>query len=94
MQGRRQKRLRNRLGKRGVTFLRWEQGDRHVVSILVTIPQTHRPEGSGRTFTFPRTFLSKFGPRVIADAILAEYARNRGASLGLTPQTASPSPEL
>ena len=94
MQGRRQKRLLNRLGKRGVTFLRWEQGDRHLVSILVTIPQTHRPEGSGRTFTFPRTFLAKFGPRVIADAILAEYARNHGASLGLTPQTASPSPEL
>jgi hypothetical protein len=87
MQGRRQKRLLNRLGKRGFTFLRWEQGDRH----LVSIPQTHRPEGSSRAFTFPRTFLAKFGPRVIADAILAEYERNHGASLGLTPQTASPS---
>jgi len=85
MHGRRHKRLTNRLGKQGFTFLRREQGYPHLVTVLVTIPamqETHHPDGSCRAFTFPRTFLAKSGPRVIADAILAQYARSYGTSVG------------
>ena len=44
--------------------------------------ETHHPDGSCRAFTFLRTFLAKSGPRVIADAILAQYARSYGTSVG------------
>ena len=34
--------------------------------------------GLGRAFTYPRIFVNEMGPRVIADAILSDFARGYG----------------
>lgn len=73
---RRRKRIANRLAKHGLELIRLEQADRELVSlrlILVT-----KRDQLGRAFAFPRQWLLQSGPRVIADAVLAQYRRGYG----------------
>ena len=78
MAPRRSKRLKNRLAKKGITFLRLEQNDPQLVTMRV-VTETRCPQRFGRAFVFPREWLKCAGGRVIADSILAEFARGHGA---------------
>ena len=78
MTARRRKRIANRLGKKGLAFVRFEQGDRNLETTRAILIK--RPEDLGRAFTYPRQFVLQAGPRVIADAILADYQRGYGHS--------------
>lgn len=74
---RRIKRIKNRLAKKRLDFIRFEQDDSQLLKIRVifeargnkTLPHV------GRCFAFPRQFVNEVGPRVVADAILCEYRR-------------------
>ena len=71
---RRTKRIANRLAKNGLAFARWEQGDPQLVT-LRAIVETKCPQRFGRAFVYPRAWLCDMSPRVIADAILSDFAR-------------------
>lgn len=75
---RRAKRLKNRLAKHGLDFLHFEQGDPQLFTIRAIL--TQRVTGFGRAFAYPRVFIKRSGPRVIADAILSDYQRGYGVS--------------
>lgn len=77
MPSRRAKRIKNRLAKHGLEFVCFEQGDRQLVTTRAILIK--RPENLGRAFTYPRGFIKASPPRVIADAILCDYARGYGA---------------
>jgi hypothetical protein len=70
-QGRRAKRVKNRLAKRGLILLRFEPGD----CSTVTIRAITEHQGVGRAMVFPAIFINRSGPRVVADAILYEHIR-------------------
>ena len=74
---RRRKRVKNRLAKHGLDFVRFEQDDPHLLRVRVILVK--QPENLGRAFTYPRIFVKTSGPRVIADAILSDYAKGYGA---------------
>ena len=71
---RRAKRVKNRLAKHGVAFLRWEQNDPQLVTMRA-ITETRCNQRFAKACVFPREWLKRAGGRVIADSILAEYAR-------------------
>lgn len=78
MPGRRAaKRVKNRLAKKGLTFLRFEQGDRALVTMRVIL-ETRRAPVLGRAFTYPHAWLLAASPRLIADSVLADYAKGYG----------------
>lgn len=70
------KRLKNRLAKKGLTFIRIEQADRDLITLRLVL-ETKR-EGLGRAFTYPRIWLMKAPGRVIADCVLADYVKGYG----------------
>lgn len=70
------KRIKNRLAKKGLTLLRFEQGDRQLVTIRVIL-ETKR-DRLGRAFTYPCEWLRQASPRSIADSVLADYLRGYG----------------
>lgn len=70
------KRIANRLSKNGLTFIRYEHGDNHLVTMRVVL-ETKR-DHIGRVFTYPMQWLKTAPPRVIADAVLWDYAKGYG----------------
>ena len=79
MPPRRAKHLKNRLAKKGIDFLRFEQNDPQLITMRV-ITETRCPQRFGKSCVFPRDWLRGAGPRVLADSILAEYARRPGSN--------------
>ena len=75
--GRKHKRIANRLAKHGLRYLRMEQADRDLISMRVIL-ETRRPPVLGRAFAYPRVWLNNVSPRVIADAVLADFVRGYG----------------
>ena len=77
MKRRATKRIRNRLAKKGFTFLRWEQADPHLVCMRAIV-ETRCKQRSARSFAFPTEWLKTCGARAVADSILFDFARLRG----------------
>lgn len=77
MPGRRAaKRVKNRLAKKGLTLLRFEQQGCDLITIRL-IMQTKR-EGLGRAFAYPRCWLASAPGRTIADSVIADYVKGYG----------------
>lgn len=70
---RKRRRIANRLAKKGVTFLRWEQNDPHLVTMRAIV-ETRCQQRFAKACVFPRDWLGHVGGRVIADAILAQIS--------------------
>jgi len=74
------KRIKNRLAKRGLTFLRFEQGDRNLDTMRVIL-ETRRSRdlpSLGRAFSLSTIWLKTAPPRVIADRVISDYVRGYG----------------
>lgn len=72
------KRIKNRLAKKGLAFLRFEQspGDRNLTLACVILQNR---DGLGRAFTYPRDWVRKAPPRVIADGVISDYLEGYGS---------------
>lgn len=71
------KRVKNRLAKRGLTFLRVEHGDRDCITYRLIL-QTKDAPHLGRAFAYPINWLRTAPGRAIADSILADYVKGYG----------------
>lgn len=76
MSPRRQKRMANRLAKKGLTFLRVEQNDPQLITMRI-IMETKR-QRLGRAFVVSRDWLRRAPPRRVADGIIADYIKGYG----------------
>lgn len=73
------KRIKNRLAKQGLEFLRFEQASRdHNLDLIRVILQTKR-DRLGRAFTYNRAQFLKLSPRAIADGVISDYVKGYGA---------------
>lgn len=77
--GRKRKRVVNRLAKKGLQFEAFVQNDIGLITVRAIV--TERISGDrvmGRAFVYPRCWVNRVSPRVIADAILSDYQRGYG----------------
>ena len=73
-----QKRIKNRLAKHGVSFLRWEQNDPQLITMRAIV-ETRCQQRFAKACVFPMAWLSKVGARMVADSILSEFQRTKAA---------------
>lgn len=74
------KRIKNRLAKRGLTFIRFEQGDSQLVTMRIILEARRSRDlpSLGRAFTYPMHWLKSAPPRMIADSVISDYIKGYG----------------
>ena len=78
--GRRAKRVKNRLAKRGLTFIRFELGAPQLVTtrVILEARSVRTLPTVGRCFTYPHRWVRDTSPRALADAVLSDYVKRYG----------------